>query len=193
MRAVARAPGSSVTRRCTSRTSYPLALCDWQHHPVLATDARARRPGAAREFRTTRQRARAGLGSAQAAHRVARLIEPDPVAWRDQRRHPGRALPRTGRPVRRGHRRSARSRGAPRCCSDLSVSETPLLLVQSEAAAGMLVLGMPDDRMITLADADRRRRGARATVRRARARRARGAAAGSVDAIRCCANRSPST
>jgi uncharacterized protein (DUF697 family) len=42
---------------------------------------------------------------------------------------------------------------ARRVLSDLSVSETPLLLVQSEAAAGMLVLGIPEERMITLSDA----------------------------------------
>jgi uncharacterized protein (DUF697 family) len=42
---------------------------------------------------------------------------------------------------------------ARRALSDLSVAETPLVLVQSEAAAGMLVVGIPDDRVITLSPA----------------------------------------
>src|SRR5205823_14195622 len=41
-----------------------------------------------------------------------------------------------------------------RALSDLSVSETPLVLVQSEAAVGMLVVGIPEDRVVTLGDAD---------------------------------------
>src|SRR5205085_509780 len=39
---------------------------------------------------------------------------------------------------------------ARRHLSDLSVSEAPLLLVQAEEASGMLVLGIPDERVVTL-------------------------------------------
>src|SRR5205085_8579211 len=43
---------------------------------------------------------------------------------------------------------------ARRALSDLSVSETPLVLVQSSAAEGMLVVGIPEDRVLTLGAAD---------------------------------------
>ena len=93
------------------------------------------------------------LGSDYAvAQRVARLIEPDPalgevsvgVLGETSRERADLYVVAIAGPLEPDARR---------VLSDLSVSETPLVLVQSEAAAGMLVLGIPDDRMITLADA----------------------------------------
>jgi uncharacterized protein (DUF697 family) len=96
------------------------------------------------------------LGSdAAAAQRLARLIEPDPAAGevttavlgsaeRDRDRADLYAVAIAG-PLETDARRQL---------SDLSVSETPLVLVQSESAAGMLVLGVPDERVLTLATAE---------------------------------------
>lgn len=96
------------------------------------------------------------LGSdAAAAQRLARLIEPDPAAGevttavlgsaeRDRDRPDLYAVAIAG-PLETDARRQL---------SDLSVSETPLVLVQSESAAGMLVLGVPDERVLTLATAE---------------------------------------
>jgi uncharacterized protein (DUF697 family) len=88
----------------------------------------------------------------RAAERVARLIEPDPalgeisigVLGETSRERADLYVVAIGGPLEPEARR---------VLSDLSVSETPLVLVQSEAAAGMLVLGIPDDRIITLGDA----------------------------------------
>jgi uncharacterized protein (DUF697 family) len=87
-----------------------------------------------------------------AAHRVARLIEPDPalgevsvgVLGETSRERADVYVVAIAGPLESEARR---------VLSDLSVSETPLVLVQSEAAAGLLVLGIPDDRMITLGEA----------------------------------------
>jgi uncharacterized protein (DUF697 family) len=90
------------------------------------------------------------LGSdATAAQRLARLIEPDPAAAEvsqgvlgssERDRADLYAVAIAG-PLEADARRQL---------SDLSVSETPLVLVQSEGAAGMLVLGVPDERVITI-------------------------------------------
>jgi uncharacterized protein (DUF697 family) len=87
-----------------------------------------------------------------AAQRVARLIEPDPalgeisvgVLGETSRERADMYVVAIGGPLEPEARR---------VLSDLSVSETPLVLVQSEAASGMLVLGIPDERMITLGEA----------------------------------------
>jgi uncharacterized protein (DUF697 family) len=93
------------------------------------------------------------LGSDYAvAQRIARLIEPDPaleevsvgVLGETSRERADVYIVAIAGPLEPEARRML---------SDLSVSETPLVLVQSEAASGMLVLGIPDDRMITLGDA----------------------------------------
>jgi uncharacterized protein (DUF697 family) len=96
------------------------------------------------------------LGSdAAVAQRLARLIEPDPAAAEVTSRVLG-SLEREradlyviaiGGPLEADARRQL---------SDLSVGETPLVLVQSDIAAGMLVLGVPDERVLTLglAEAD---------------------------------------
>jgi uncharacterized protein (DUF697 family) len=86
-----------------------------------------------------------------AAQRVARLIEPDPAAgeisagvlghqWRERADVYVVAVAGAIEPDAR------------RALSDLSVSETPLVLVQSESAADMLVLGVPEERVVTLSD-----------------------------------------
>lgn len=94
------------------------------------------------------------LGSDLAnAQRVARLIEPDPAAGEVSagvlgelsRERADLYVAAIGGPLEPDARRAL---------SDLSVSETPLVLVQSQAAAGMLVVGIPDERVITLSDAD---------------------------------------
>jgi uncharacterized protein (DUF697 family) len=92
------------------------------------------------------------LGSdSSAAQRVARLIEPDPSAGEitagvlgDQSRERADlyVVSIAG----------ALQPDARRVLSDLTVSETPLVMVQSEAAADMLVLGIPDSQVITLRD-----------------------------------------
>jgi uncharacterized protein (DUF697 family) len=86
-----------------------------------------------------------------AAQRVARLIEPDPAAgeisagvlghqWRERADVYVVAVAGAIEPDAR------------RALSDLSVGETPLVLVQSESAADMLVLGVPEERVVTLSD-----------------------------------------
>jgi uncharacterized protein (DUF697 family) len=87
-----------------------------------------------------------------AAQRVARLIEPDPAAGEVSCAVLGEQLRERGDlyVVAVAGPLEAEAR---RALSDLSVAETPLVLVQSEAAAGMLVVGIPDDRVITLSPA----------------------------------------
>ncbi|MBV9329318.1 MAG: hypothetical protein JO352_36910 [Chloroflexi bacterium] len=94
------------------------------------------------------------LGSDQAiADRVARLIEPDPEAGEvsasvlgaTSRERADAYVVAIGGPLEADARRAL---------SDLSVGDAPLLVVQSEAAAGMLVLGIPDERIITLGAAE---------------------------------------
>jgi uncharacterized protein (DUF697 family) len=83
------------------------------------------------------------------AERVARLIEPDPEAGEvsigvlgyNTREHADAYVAAIGGPLEADARRHL---------SDLSVGEAPLLVVQSEEAAGMLVLGIPDERIVTL-------------------------------------------
>jgi uncharacterized protein (DUF697 family) len=90
---------------------------------------------------------------ARFAERVARLIEPDPQAGEVSVGVLG---------AHRGERADAYvaaidgplESDARRHLSDLSVSEAPLLVVQSEAASGMLVLGIPEERIITLGALD---------------------------------------
>jgi uncharacterized protein (DUF697 family) len=86
------------------------------------------------------------------ARRVARLIEPDPSAGEvtydvlgaSSRAHADMyVIAIGGGPLEPDARRTL---------SDLSVSEIPLVLVQSERAAGMLVLGVPQDRVMTLSE-----------------------------------------
>ena len=100
------------------------------------------------------------------AHRVARLIEPDPSdaevsagVLGAAREHADLFVAAIG---------GALEADARRILSDLSVSESPLLVVQSEEASGMLVLGVPDERIVTLgiaeADEDVRDRLFRALV-----------------------------
>ena len=90
------------------------------------------------------------LGSdASLAQRVARLIEPDPdagevtsgVLGAGSRERADAYIVAIGGPLEADARRAL---------SDLSVGETPLLVVQTEGAAGMLVLGIPDERVVTL-------------------------------------------
>jgi len=94
------------------------------------------------------------LGSDQAiAERVARLIEPDPDAGEV-------SAGVLGVPARdRADAYIAAIAGplestARRALSDLSVADKPLLVVQSEGATGLLVLGVAPDRMITLGPTD---------------------------------------
>jgi uncharacterized protein (DUF697 family) len=83
------------------------------------------------------------------AERVARLIEPDPEAGEvsigvlgyNTREHADAYVAAIGGPLEPEARRHL---------SDLSVGEAPLLVVQAEEAAGMLVLGIPDERIVTL-------------------------------------------
>jgi uncharacterized protein (DUF697 family) len=111
------------------------------------------------------------LGSDSAiAQRVARLIEPDPslgevspgVLGESSRERADLYVVAIG---------GALEPDARRVLSDLSVSETPLVLVQSEMASGMLVVGIPEDRIVTLAettaDDEARERLFRALVRAA--------------------------
>jgi uncharacterized protein (DUF697 family) len=94
------------------------------------------------------------LGSdALAAQRVARLVEPDPAAGEvtygvlgdTSRERADLYLVAIGGPLETEARRQL---------SDLSVSEVALVLVQSEGAAGMLVLGIPDERILTLSETE---------------------------------------
>jgi uncharacterized protein (DUF697 family) len=84
------------------------------------------------------------------ANRVARLIEPDPQANNEvtagvlgelSREHADAYIVAIGGPLEVDARRAL---------SDLSVSEIPLVLAQTEDSAGMLVLGIPTDRLVTL-------------------------------------------
>lgn len=85
----------------------------------------------------------------EVALRVARLIEPDPTASDisvgilGEVSHPRADLivVAIAGPMEPDARRAL---------SDLSVSETPMVLVQSASAAEMLVLGIPDERIVTL-------------------------------------------
>jgi uncharacterized protein (DUF697 family) len=82
---------------------------------------------------------------------VARLIEPDPQARNNEvttgvlgelsREHADAYIVAIGGPLEVDARRAL---------SDLSVSEIPLVLAQTEDSAGMLVLGIPTDRLVTL-------------------------------------------
>jgi len=90
------------------------------------------------------------LGSdSRTAERVARLIDPDPLAGELSAgllSEPGREradlfVVAVGGPLDQDARRTL---------SDLSVSEKPLLLVQVEGAAGVLLLGVPEERIVTL-------------------------------------------
>jgi uncharacterized protein (DUF697 family) len=94
------------------------------------------------------------LGSDQAiAERVARLIEPDPDAGEvsaavlggPSRERADAYVVAIGGPLEAEARRAL---------SDLSVGDAPLLVVQSDDAAGLLVLGIPDERIITLGAAE---------------------------------------
>lgn len=101
------------------------------------------------------------------AHRVARLIEPDPnagevsvgVLGELSRERADLYIVAIAGPLESDARR---------VLSDLSVGETPLVLVQSVAATGMLVVGIPDERIVTLGltepDASARERLFRALV-----------------------------
>jgi uncharacterized protein (DUF697 family) len=95
------------------------------------------------------------LGSTrEIAQRVARLIEPDPSA--------GEVIAGV---LGDNHRERADlcvvaldesqiESPARRTLSDLSVSETPLVVVQTDGAANTLVLGVPQERIVTLAAAE---------------------------------------
>ena len=95
------------------------------------------------------------LGSDLAlAQRVARLIEPDPaesgevsagVLITQSRERADAYVAAIGGPLETEARRAL---------SDLSVSETPVIVVQTEGAAGMLVLGIPEDHIITIGAAE---------------------------------------
>ncbi len=94
------------------------------------------------------------LGSDQAiADRVARLVEPDPEAGEVRagvlgvpaREHANAYIAAISGPI---------DVTARRALSDLSVGDQPLLVVQCEEASGMLVLGVPQDRIITLGPAE---------------------------------------
>jgi uncharacterized protein (DUF697 family) len=94
------------------------------------------------------------LGSdAVAAQRVARLIEPDPAASEVTTGILGEN-PRDRADLFVVTVAGALDAEARRRLSDLSVSEIPLVLVQSEHAADLLVLGIPEDRVITLSDSE---------------------------------------
>lgn len=88
-----------------------------------------------------------------AAQRLARLIEPDPSAGEVAvgvlaGAEPGRAdlyVVAVGSTLDSDQRRHL---------SELSVGDVPLILVQSDAAADLLVVGIPEDRVLTLNPAD---------------------------------------
>ncbi|MCA1646903.1 MAG: hypothetical protein LC797_16070 [Chloroflexi bacterium] len=94
------------------------------------------------------------LGSDLAiAQRVARLVEPDPAASEVSagvlgelsRERADLYIAAIGGPLEADARR---------VLSDLSVSETPLVLVQAEPATGMLVVGIPEERIVTVGDVE---------------------------------------
>ncbi|HEY1295269.1 MAG TPA: hypothetical protein VGJ60_19490 [Chloroflexota bacterium] len=90
------------------------------------------------------------LGSDQAiADRVARLIEPDPEAGEVTAAVLG-VTPRERADAYIAAIAGPLDAEARRELSDLSVGDAPVLVVQSEDAAGMLVLGIPEERIITL-------------------------------------------
>ncbi len=85
------------------------------------------------------------------ARRVARLIEPDPIAGEVSYDVLGSSSSRTYADMHViALSAAALESDARRMLSDLSVSEIPLVVVQSEGAVGMLVLGLPQERIITL-------------------------------------------
>jgi uncharacterized protein (DUF697 family) len=92
------------------------------------------------------------LGSSPTiAERVARLIEPDPAAGEVKPEVLGEhALNRYHADLNVIALDAGVDPQARRALSDLSVSEVPLVLVQSAEAAGLLVLGVPDERVITI-------------------------------------------
>src|ERR1051326_2567112 len=90
------------------------------------------------------------LGSALTfAHRIAGRIEPDPQAGEvtagvlgaSAREHADAYIAAIAGPLEPAARRML---------SDLSVSEAPLIVVQPQAAAGMLVLGIANERIVSL-------------------------------------------
>jgi uncharacterized protein (DUF697 family) len=94
------------------------------------------------------------LGSDQSiANRVARLIEPDPLAGEVEtgvlgvqvRDRADAYIVAIAGPLEAEARRHL---------SDLSVSEIPLIVVQAEETAGMLVLGIPSERILSIASAE---------------------------------------
>jgi uncharacterized protein (DUF697 family) len=87
------------------------------------------------------------------AQRVARLIEPDPEAGEVSMGVLG-SVSRESADLVIVALDGPLDSGARRVLSELSVSETPLVVVQSSAAAGMLVLGIPDERVITLVESE---------------------------------------
>ena len=87
------------------------------------------------------------------AQRVARLIEPDPAAGEVSAGVLGE-LSRERADLYIAAIAGALEPDARRALSDLSVSETPLVLVQSSGAEGMLVVGIPEDRVLTLGATD---------------------------------------
>jgi uncharacterized protein (DUF697 family) len=94
------------------------------------------------------------LGSSEAiAQRVARLVEPDPAAGEVSAGVLG-VLSRERADAYIVAIDGPLEPDARRLLSDLSVSEIPLILVQSEDAAGMIVLGIQPERMITLGYAE---------------------------------------
>jgi uncharacterized protein (DUF697 family) len=87
------------------------------------------------------------------AQRVARLIEPDPAAGEVTTG----VLGATGRERADAYIVAIAGPLEPdarRALSELSVGEIPVLLVQSEDSAGMLVLGIPDERILNLGVAE---------------------------------------
>jgi uncharacterized protein (DUF697 family) len=87
------------------------------------------------------------------AQRVARLIEPDPAAGEVIASLLGE-LARQRADLYIAAIDGPLEADARRALSDLSVSETPLVLVRSEAASEMLIVGIPEDRMMTLGTAE---------------------------------------
>lgn len=94
------------------------------------------------------------LGSdAALAERVARLIEPDPEAGEvtagilgaPSRERADAYIAAIGGPL---------DADARRALSELSVGDEPLLVVQSDEAEGVVVLGIPDERILTLGVAE---------------------------------------
>jgi uncharacterized protein (DUF697 family) len=111
------------------------------------------------------------LGSnALFAERVARLIEPDPEAGEVSSGVLG-AAPREHADAHIVAITGSLDADARRALSELSVSEVPLVVVQAEDPERMLVLGVPEERIVTLgsfeADEEVRERLFRALVQSA--------------------------